>query len=202
MKKMKNILCLVIVANILVLTCYAQTSYNSLGRKKRFTSHITEKYRIMIDYKKSFEDMVRDGEYTLINPNITASHFPIRTDTIDLTPFVFVDVVLITFKVVDGEKDSINRKEIFVSMYDDGFRPAHLRELLAFNNAVPNFDKNIDINAIGSTWRDSTYALPFCPFIERGKNGKELMLVTCNYFNSRCWNSCYYFLAVRIWLYC
>ena len=101
-------------------------------------------YPISVDYEKSVEDAVRDGRYDWACPDITSSNFP--TPTRRKRKKVEVVMELLDFNRVTSTD------EVLCELDKAGYRPLELRELLAFGEKRPEFQREFPIVALGSTW--------------------------------------------------
>lgn len=98
-------------------------------------------YPLSVDYEMSVESAVRLGQYDKVDGEITTKNFPTeRTGETD------VMVELIHFNVVSSNDVLEKLDEMF-------YRPAELRELLAFGRKYPDVQREFPIVALGSVLR-------------------------------------------------
>ena len=106
-------------------------------------SVITTTHHLIVDYTKSFDEMVRAGKYFSMSYAFEKSHFPMTTgDAVE------VDVTLIHFN------HEIRSSNVAVEELNKiGYRPATIEELLSFGATYPDIQKQFTIVALGSSYR-------------------------------------------------
>ncbi len=96
-------------------------------------------YPVVVDYGKSVEEMVRLGKYSWSDGGITSKKFPTKR-----TGKEEIQIVLVHFD------QFISTEEAIKELDEMGFRPAELRELLAFGEKYPNIQRKFPVVALGS----------------------------------------------------
>ena len=187
---MKTKLFLVMIASMLIFTSKGQTDTTIMGSQKPFKITISKNYPIMVDYNQSLREMVDAGKYNWVVDDINTCNFPING-----RGKINLNVVLITFKKVVGEKDSINIKDVLMVIDSAGFRQATLPELLALGKSFPNLQSDVSIFALGSSYKPS-YADSRAPRLGEDSRGRLIHLCAFDFF-TRSWNGSYGFLAVH-----
>lgn len=104
-------------------------------------------FDLVVDYSRSLKDSIAAGSYDWVNKDITEENFPAEKDErgkkkVTFRPFCF------------NFNPDIKSEEIIRKMKDEGYRPANIRELLAFGEANPELQKKFRIIALGSIWVD------------------------------------------------
>lgn len=101
-------------------------------------------FEVVVDYDRSFKEMIKAGEYNYINNDITKSRFPVKGKGQK-------EVTLILFHFAwDMELEDVIRE-----MDKEGCRPATIEELLALGEAHPDLQKKFSVVAPGSKWEFS-----------------------------------------------
>jgi hypothetical protein len=113
-------------------------------------------YQVTVDFARSVKKMIADGEYDLVNCNITARHFPSKDK----------DKVKESIHLVRFEPGLRSSEEIIRELDNRGLRPVVLKELLALGATYRDTLLGFDIVALGSTWYDES-------------NSKEVIKVAC-----------------------
>jgi hypothetical protein len=115
-------------------------------QKKKGTAMTTingiEIYPLRVDYGRSVEEGVKAGRYDLVNPHITSHNFPTKRKGV-----VEIRVELVHFDIY------ISTDEVLHEFNWMGYRPADLRELLAFGENYPEVQRKFPVVALGSVWR-------------------------------------------------
>jgi hypothetical protein len=99
-------------------------------------------FNVIVDYNRSFQQMIQTGNYDLVNNDITAEHFPVigqgkEEKTITLFHF----------------NRTISSEDVISEMEKQGFEPAKIEDLLALGEKYPDLQKQFPIAALGSVWR-------------------------------------------------
>lgn len=105
----------------------------------------TDEITLTIDYTKTIERAITDGNYDWKNGDITAKNFPISSKMIGKK-------VEITTKLFHFNRD-INSEDATSKMDKAGYRPATLMELLVLGFLFPELQRQFPIVALGSVWR-------------------------------------------------
>ena len=159
---------------------------NGKIEKKVATSQAitTDDVKLTVDYTKTVEQAIADGNYDWKNSDVTAKNFPI-------SPEMIGKKVDISGRLFHFDRN-INSKEAIKEMDSDGCRPAILMELLALGATHPELQRQFPVVALGSVWRDSD-GNRRVPVLDVGDSGRQLDL---GYFDSG-WSASYRFLGVR-----
>lgn len=97
-----------------------------------------------IDYTKTIEQAIADGNYDWKNDNITAQHFPVSPEMIGKKAEV-------SAKLFHFNRD-ISSDDVISEMDKAGYRPATLMELLVLGFLFPELQRQFPIVALGSRW--------------------------------------------------
>ena len=104
-------------------------------------------FNLIIDYRKSLEEMIVAGRYKHWDSNINITNFPV------IKPFEVVDdVVSVKAKILELSGSEFFFEKEIQRIYKNGYRPANLAELLALGATHPHFQYQERISCIGSIW--------------------------------------------------
>ena len=110
----------------------------SLSASAVFNSN--QPYTVQIDYAQSISDSLQGGGYNWVDKQVNDADFPdSTTGTASLT------AVLVPYDT------SMSIDAFTKAQADAGYRPATLKELLAFGKANPDLQKDAPIIALGTT---------------------------------------------------
>ena len=159
---------------------------NGKIEKKVATSQAitTDDVKLTVDYTKTVEQAIADGNYDWKNSDVTAKNFPISPEMIGKK--VDISGRLFHFDRNIGSENAIKK------MDSDGCRPATLMELLALGATHPELQKQFPIIALGSVWR-TFIGFRQVPYLDVNNDDRELDL---SYFGDDWW-ACCRFLGVR-----
>lgn len=137
-----------------------------------------------IDYTKTLEQAITDGNYDWKNPGITAQHFPVSPEMIGKKAEV-------SAKSFHFNRD-ISSDDVISEMDKAGYRPATLMELLVLGFLFPELQRQFPIVALGSVGHDASDDR-YVPDLDvyGGKRGLYLDWFDCDW-DARC-----RFLGVR-----
>ena len=144
----------------------------------------TDDVKLIVDYTKTVEQAIADGNYDWKNSDVTAKNFPISPEMIGKK--VDISGRLFHFDRNIGSENAIKK------MDSDGCRPATLMELLALGATHPELQKQFPIIALGSVWR-TFIGFRQVPYLDVNDNDRKLNL---SYFGDDWW-ACCRFLGVR-----
>lgn len=99
-------------------------------------------FPVIVDYSKPLIEMIGDGNYAAVNPDILESHFSIHGQS----------NVVIIIELVYYHK-MMKSEDIIQDIESCSLRPATLPELLAFGTAYPEKQCKYPIVAMGSVWK-------------------------------------------------
>ena len=102
------------------------------------------RFRVVVNYSQTLEQMIAAGRYDWKNPDITEKHFPIPPSKRGKEE---VAIELVHF---DRNMES---DEVLRELDKAGLRSAELPELLAFGAAHPEKQREFPIVALGSVWQ-------------------------------------------------
>jgi hypothetical protein len=140
---------------------------------------VRDSLRIVVDYSKSLAEMVKAGKYNWVNIDITADHFPVKgSGKTDLIAEIL------------GYGDYVSSEEIIKDMDRRGFRPATIAELLAFDEAYPDKQREFPIVALGSVWQNPNDLVFVVYLLEQ--NSRRSLALWCGL-----WYDYHRFLAFR-----
>jgi len=98
--------------------------------------------KITIDYDRSREDAIEDGQYDWVNDKIIKTEFAENDKEKGKKE--------VNFKIFSLRKGrSSQSQEAIEQMEQEGYRPATLKELLAFGAVNPEFQTEFPVNALG-----------------------------------------------------
>lgn len=98
---------------------------------------------VMVDYDRTMEQMISDGQYTCVNPAVIMNVRKSGAGAAEIIPVL-----------VRVDKD-ITDKAISKRLKKYGLRHATLQEALAFGAKYPNEQRYYEISALGSVWDDN-----------------------------------------------
>ena len=99
-------------------------------------------FNLTVDFNRSVEDGIKAGKYDWKSDGITSEHFSSQE-----TGMAEVAVELFHFSK-DMETEGVLKE-----MEKKGYRPATLKELLAFGEKYPDLQRKFPIIAFGSVWQ-------------------------------------------------
>ena len=144
----------------------------------------TDEIRLAIDYTKTVEQVIADGDYDWKNDDITAQHFPVSSEMIGKKAEV-------SAKLFHFNRD-ISSDDVISEMDKAGYRPATLMELLVLGFLFPELQRQFPIVALGSVWRYANGGR-HVPCLGVGGSGRRLSL----FWFGRGWSAHCRFLGVR-----
>lgn len=147
--------------------------------ENEFSCHI-KIYKQDINYDSFVADMIKAGNYDWVRDDVTKINFPSSE----------IGKKEIYFGLFHFRKEMLSTN-IVVEMLMSGYRPATLKELLAFGKMNPAVQRRFSIIALGSTGKIDGDC--FVPELFEDDGDRVLGL---RYFDDG-WVSCYRFLAVR-----
>lgn len=140
-----------------------------------------EVFQVIINYSKTFANMIKTGKYDWVNNDITQEHFPITGEgTIELK------AELIHF----GK--TMSTDNVLKELDRRGLRPATLPELLAFGEKYPEKQREFPVVSLGSVWTVSSGNRRI-PYLDESDSERSLYL---NWYDFD-WDDGCRFLAVR-----
>src|ERR1051325_72652 len=106
-----------------------------------FAQDIIKSFKLYVNYNLSIDKAIAVGNYSQINSHITEKNFPTIRSGVEKIEVVIVNIDSVMYlEDVPRELDRM------------GFRPADLRELLAFGARYPKVQRQYNIFALGSFW--------------------------------------------------
>lgn len=140
--------------------------------------------KLTVDYTKTVEETIRDGNYNWKNGDITSKNFPVSSEMIGKK--VEVAARLFHFNC------SISSDDVSSEMDKAGYRPATLMELLTLGILFPELQRKFSVIALGSIWRDPCLDY-YVPYLHRFGAKRMLNL----YWFGVNWGNCCRFLGIR-----
>lgn len=144
---------------------------------------ISDEIKLVVDYTKTIEELIADGQYDGVDPRINAKKFPIPSEMAGKK--VEVSAGLFHFN------DHISSEDAISEMDKAGYRPANLMELLTFSTSFMRSQELSIIIALGSIARGIIER--YVPYFEINEADSQLAIDWFNYD----WGSLCCFLAVR-----
>ncbi|NCU43062.1 hypothetical protein EOL72_01780 [Candidatus Falkowbacteria bacterium] len=144
----------------------------------------TDEIRLAIDYTKTLEQAISDGNYDWKNSDITAQHFPVSPEMIGKK--AEVSAKLFHFNC------GISSDDVISEMDKAGYRPATLMELLVLGFLFPELQRHFPIVALGSVWHGAIGG-GHVPYLDVDGNERGLDL----YWFGIDWGAHCRFLGVR-----
>lgn len=156
---------------------------NSNVQSKKVVDTANE-IKLTIDYTKTVEQAVTDGDYDWKNGDINAKNFPVSPEMVGKKAEV-------SAKLFHFNRD-ISSEDVVSEMDKAGYRPATLMELLVLGFLFPKLQRQFPIVALGSVWRDGDDDrwVP-CLYVGNSRRGLNLGWLDSN------WDACCRFLGVR-----
>lgn len=139
---------------------------------------------LTVDYTKTVEEAIADGNYDWKNSDITSKNFPI-------SPEMTGKKMEIKTKLFHFNCD-ISSEDVTLKMDKDGYRPATLMELLVLGFLFPELQRHFSIVALGSVWYDAG-GRRRVPGLGVGGSDRGLYL----HWFGREWVARYRFLGIR-----
>lgn len=119
--------------------------------------------QFFVDYGMTLEQMIAAGSYDRTNSDITAKRFPLSgTGKVAFEP-----------KIFHFDRD-ISSENAIKEMEKDGFRPAKIEELLAYDAILPDEQRKYPIVALGSV--TGLGGSRYVPFLRRDVSKRRLYL--------------------------
>lgn len=137
---------------------------------------------LSVNYAQVLAEAIRDGKFDWKNDNITSEHF--------MNADHETDEATLTIKLFHFGRDMLSGNAV-KEMNKKGFRPATLRELLAYAVKNPDEQRRFPILALGSIWEGLSGLS--VPHLNIGHDGRLLGL----YWWHSNWTKRCRFLAVR-----
>ena len=149
----------------------------------RGTHEIKQKEKVILPIPASLTlaDRIARGKYNWVNSDITEKHFPTNIPA-DYDA---------EYRLFHFNRD-ISSENAIKEMEKEGYRPAILPELLILGETQPELQKEFQIVALGSVWRDS-YDHRYVPILHWYGRRRKLNLL---WFELD-WYGYFRFLAVR-----
>lgn len=154
------------------------------NQKRESAKSVGDEIKLTIDYTKTVEQVISDGNYDYKNSNVTSENFPISPEMVGKK--VEVSAKLFHFNWDISSEDAISE------MDKDGFRPATAMELLVLGFLFPELQTKFPIVALGSVWRDADDDR-YVPYLDVDDSERGLYL---SWFDGNCGALCR-FLGVR-----
>ena len=138
----------------------------------------TDEIKLAVDYTKTVEQAVADGNYDWKNGDINAKNFPV-------SPEMIGKKVEVSAKLFHFNRD-ISSDDAISEMDKAGCRPATLMELLVLGFLFPELQRQFPIVALGSVWR-CAYGFRFAPYLFVFDSKRKLYLDWFDsYWRARC----------------
>lgn len=144
----------------------------------------TSEILLTVDYTKTVEQAIADGNYDWKNNDVTTKNFPI-------SPEMIGKKVEVATKLFHFNRD-ISSDDAISEMDKDGYRPVTLIELLVLGFLFPELQRQFPIVALGSVWRRARDRR-FVPCLYVDGSGRLLYL---GWFDV-VWSAHYRFLGVH-----
>jgi len=109
-----------------------------------------------VDYARTVEEMVAAGKYDSASDEITSFHYPIPGDKIGKKEDISTRLFNLS-SIEHKEYKVILREDAIEAMHKEGFRPATAHEIMAFGEKNPELQRQFQIYALGSCWKDGLY---------------------------------------------
>lgn len=108
-----------------------------------YLRYLMPDYPVIVDYDLSLVDMIGAGNYSSVESDITAEHFPIEGKGRRK-----VNLKLVHFNM------SITKEEVLEGIKKQSLRPGRIEELLAFGTAYPEIHSWFPVLCPGSVYVD------------------------------------------------
>ena len=132
-------------------------------------------------YGRSIEDLVLLGKYDLVDDQITSAHFPSTKKGEKAIEFI-----LVGFDRPEETDDILHKLKY------EGMRPATIKELLALGASHPRLQREMNVAALGSSWRFDDHDMVPCLM---GAEDKRILRLITTKFN---WKPFWRFAAIEI----
>jgi len=140
--------------------------------------------KLVVDYTKTLEQVIAEGNYNWENNNIIAKNFPVSAEMIGKK--TEISAKLFHFNCIIGSVDVISE------MDKVSYRPAALMELLILGILFPELQRQFPIVALGSVWHHQDGDC-YVPFLYASGSRRELGLLWFDLV----WDVRFRFLGVR-----
>lgn len=130
-------------------------------------------FPIEVNYSKSLDEMISEANFDYLNSQITAEHFPIQGN----------DIQLVNLRLVKIENPS-STATVLNLIKNLNLTPAKIEQLVAFATQYPDFQKTgYPIVALGTQWQRSENEI-VVPVLRGGENDRNMHLLrTANRWN-------------------
>lgn len=125
-------------------------------------------YPLIVDYGRSVEDAVKLGRYGWASGDINTCNFPTKRKEREKTPDVAME--LVHFNRVVSTDEALRELDRM------GYRPAKLRELLAFGEKYPEVQREFPVVALGSSVWLNRFDERYFPCLDRIGSRRHLDL--------------------------
>lgn len=143
------------------------------------TTYVRQEFRVCVDYGKSLQEMVQEGQYNCAQSIITQGIFSVQGEGRKK-----VKIRLFSFN------RSIHSDEVIAEMEKAGFRPARIEELLALGAQRPALQKKFPIACLGSVYDEHSV-----PVLDWSEAGQWRFMGLC--WDGHGWEERWRFAAVR-----
>ncbi len=111
-----------------------------------------ENFKVIVDYERSLQQMIKAGNYDWVNNNIIADHFSVKSKGKQ-------EEVITLFHF----NRTMASDEVLSEMDKQGFRPVKIEDLLGLGENYPELQKKFPIAALGSVWQnpEGHYCVPY-----------------------------------------
>jgi len=137
------------------------------------TANVTQlesSYPIIVDYSMNIDDLyekMKMFEFVYIDPYIGNSNFPPRKKN---------NIERLNFHIIQIKEGKIYNEKAVRLIKEMGYRPARIRELIAFLQQYPNFRFNKGLVALAELWMWSYTLYAPCFLYDKINEGKSLGL--------------------------
>jgi hypothetical protein len=139
-------------------------------------------FRIVMDYNRSFSEIISAGNYRWVSEEITRDRYPVTGQGKHE-----LKVKLFHFRC-----ERISNEKVLEEIQSQGFRPAVIEELLALGESQPDFQERFPIVALGSGWTNAK-DVRYVPCLDLVGKKRVLRL----YVIKETWAECFRFFAIR-----
>jgi len=155
-----------------------------ISTNKHLQSKLAKKFILNVDYSKTLQQMLTDGNYDWTDSDISEKNFHLITEIND-------DKRSVSAKLFCFGRN-ISSQEVISKIKKAGYRPATITELLVLGKNYPKIQKKFSVVALGSVWHNAG-GFRYVPVLGFSNRGRGVVL---SWYDGR-WSDHFYFLAIN-----
>lgn len=147
-------------------------------------------FKLIVNYDRSLQEVIKAGDYKVVDELIIQANFPSNKEEKGKKELLFK-----IFQIPETDR-KLHHETVISKMKEKGCRPATIRELLAFCQAHPDFQKQFAVFALGSLRIKPGTKNHLVPTIWGSDTGGSYLILLLSGHNR--WGSHHHFLAVVV----